>query len=73
MPPGKLRDSLDERTGDSCLGFDFPTRLQGRSFEVVDDDLAGLGSYCETSVSRRGSHAIVKVRPLPAGIAHGGG
>ncbi len=31
---------IDERTGNSCIGIDFPRRQPGRGFEVFDDDLA---------------------------------
>src|SRR6266478_5612654 len=46
---------VDERTGDSCLGFDFPTRLQGRAFEVVDDDLTEKPDRIRALLKKRGA------------------
>ena len=45
----------DERTGDSCLGIDFPRRLHGRGFEVVDDDLAEQPGKLRAQLKTRGA------------------
>ena len=46
---------VDERTGDSCLGFHFPTRLHGRAFEVIDDDLAEQPGKVRARLKKRGA------------------
>jgi Domain of unknown function (DUF927) len=51
----KVTRLVDERTGDSCLGFDFPTRLHGRAFEVIDDDLAEQPSKVRARLKKRGA------------------
>jgi hypothetical protein len=53
--PWKVTRVVDERTGDSCLGFDFPTRLHGRAFEVIDDDLAEQPGKIRTRLKKRGA------------------
>ena len=45
----------DERTGDSCLGIDFPRRLHGRDFQVVDDDLAEQPGRLRAQLKTRGA------------------
>src|SRR6516225_3637542 len=46
---------VDERSGDSCLGIDFPTRLHGRGFEVIDDDLAEQPGRVRGRLKKRGA------------------
>jgi hypothetical protein len=51
----KVTRLVDERTGDSCLGFDFPTRLHGAGFEVIDDDLAEQPGKVRARLKKRGA------------------
>jgi hypothetical protein len=51
----KVSRLVDERSSDSCLGFDFPTRLHGRAFEVVDDDLAEQPGRVRAKLKKRGA------------------
>ena len=53
--PWKVTRLVDERTGDLCLGFDFPTRLHGRAFEVIDDDLAEQPGKVRARLKKRGA------------------
>ena len=53
--PWKVTRLVDERTGESCLGFDFPTRLHGRAFEVIDDDLAEQPGKVRARLKKRGA------------------
>jgi hypothetical protein len=46
---------VDERTGDTCLGVDFPRRLHGRGFEVIDDDLAEQPGKVRARLKKRGA------------------
>ena len=51
----KVTRLIDERTGDSCLGFHFPTRLHGWAFEVIDDDLAEQPGKVRARLKKRGA------------------
>ena len=51
----KVTRLVDERSGDSCLGIDFPTRLQRRGFEVIDDDLAEQPGRVRAQLKKRGA------------------
>ncbi len=46
---------VDERTGNSCIGIDFPRRQGGMGFEVFDDDLAEQPQRVRTLLKRRGA------------------
>jgi Domain of unknown function (DUF927) len=46
---------IDERTGNSCFGFDFPTNLGGFGFAVVDDDLAESPQRVRVQLKKRGA------------------
>ncbi len=46
---------VDERTGNSCIGIDFPRRQSGMGFEVFDDDLAEQPQRVRTLLKRRGA------------------
>jgi hypothetical protein len=54
-PSGELLGSWMNGLGDSCLGFDFPTRLHGRAFEVIDDDLAEQPGKVRARLKKRGA------------------
>jgi hypothetical protein len=51
----KVTRLIDERTGNSCLGVDFPTRLNGRAFEVMDDDLVEQPAKIRNQLKKRGA------------------
>src|SRR5882672_9224964 len=46
---------VDERSGDCCVGIDFPTRLNGVSFEVIDEDLAEQPGKMRALLKKRGA------------------
>jgi hypothetical protein len=46
---------IDERTGNSCIGIDFPRRQGGFGFEVVDDDLAEQPKRVREILKKRGA------------------
>jgi len=46
---------VDERTGNSKIGIDFPSRLHGRQFEVFDDDLTEQPSRLRKALKQRGA------------------
>lgn len=46
---------IDERTGDSCIGFHFPTRQHGSRFEVIDEDLAEQPGKVRERLKKRGA------------------
>ena len=46
---------IDERTGNSCIGIDFPRRQHGRGFEVFDDDLGEQPGRIRSLLKRRGA------------------
>ena len=49
---------IDERTGNSCIGIDFPRRQPGRGFEVFDDDLAEQPKKVRALLKSRGAALI---------------
>jgi hypothetical protein len=49
---------IDERTGNSCIGIDFPRRQPGRGFEVFDDDLAEQPTKIRALLKSRGAAFI---------------
>ncbi len=51
----KVTRLVDERTGDLFIGVDFPTRLGGAGFEVVDEDLAEEPGKVRLRLKRRGA------------------
>lgn len=51
----KVTRLVDERSGDSCLGLDFPTRLHAAGFEVIDDDLAEQPGKIRARLKKRGA------------------
>jgi hypothetical protein len=46
---------IDERTGNSCIGIDFPRRQPGRGFEVFDDDLVEQPKKVRALLKSRGA------------------
>jgi hypothetical protein len=46
---------IDERTGNSCIGIDFPRRQGGFGFEVFDDDLAEQPKRVREILKKRGA------------------
>jgi hypothetical protein len=46
---------IDERSGNSCFGFDFPTNLGGAGFAVIDDDLAESPQRVRIQLKKRGA------------------
>jgi Domain of unknown function (DUF927) len=46
---------VDERTGNSLIGIDFPRRQRGPGFEVLDDDLAEQPKRVRVFLKRRGA------------------
>ena len=46
---------VDERTGNSYIGIDFPRRQPGRGFEVFDDDLAEQPTKIRTLLKGKGA------------------
>jgi hypothetical protein len=46
---------IDERTGNSYIGIDFPRRQPGRGFEVFDDDLAEQPKKVRALLKSRGA------------------
>ena len=46
---------IDERTGDSCIGFHFPTWQHGPRFEVIDEDLAEQPGKVRERLKKRGA------------------
>jgi len=46
---------IDERTGNSYIGIDFPRRQPGRGFEVFDDDLAEQPTKIRTLLKGKGA------------------
>jgi Domain of unknown function (DUF927) len=53
--PWKCVRLIDERTGNSCFGFDFPTNLGGFDFAVMDDDLAESPQRVRIQLKKRGA------------------
>ena len=51
----KARRLVDERTGNSCIGIDFPRRQRDPGFEVFDDDLAEQPQRVRTLLKNRGA------------------
>jgi Domain of unknown function (DUF927) len=46
---------IDERSGNSCIGIDFPRRQRKPGFEVFDDDLAEQPQRVRTLLKSRGA------------------
>ena len=46
---------IDERTGNSCIGFHFPTWQHGPRFEVIDEDLSEQPGKVRARLKRRGA------------------
>jgi len=46
---------IDERSGNSCIGIDFPRRQPGKGFEVFDDDLAEQPKKIRSLLKGRGA------------------
>ncbi len=56
LPDGwKVTPLIDERTGDTCLGIDFPHRLGRAGFEIIDDDLAEEPGKVRQRLKKRGA------------------
>jgi hypothetical protein len=70
---GFVFDGHPDPDGLVIAGIDFDKVISaGQIASLAQERIKRLGSYCERSVSGYGLHAIVKARPLLAGIAHDG-
>jgi hypothetical protein len=70
---GFVFDGQPDENGLVYAGVDFDSKaLQGEKAIHAAEWVDRLGSYVETSVSGTGAHVIVKAKPLPRGISHGG-
>jgi len=70
---GFVFDGQQDGAGLVYAGVDFDKVISGGEIaSLAKERIKRIGSYTECSVSGSGLHVIVKARPLPAGIAHGG-
>lgn len=55
--PGQWKATrlVDERTGNSCIGIDFPRRQAQPGFEIFDDDLVEQPGRIRSLLKRRGA------------------